>query len=277
MMFSNKSTAVLATLFLGISLTGTALACSTDGWDSATGSIAVGQNFGAVGPDINGVARFEELCAMVVDGTGHVQSNAPSHSRVRGRFYVFADLSELRGASPAEVLVAYSDEGGASELFSIGYSGANWEVDAGGNGGGSSSSAGTSGWNLIEFDWNPAGSGLDVWINADATTDAPTFNVASGGAATLESVRLGAPNGLGGYGGSVYFDSFEMHNETAIGPLFNCDAAPSGSIDISDVVASVDEFTQTTPSTGTPNCDALGGFIDISDVVATVDAFTAAP
>lgn len=270
MMFSNKSSAVLATLILGISLTGTALACSTDGWDNAT-NVAVGQPYDAQGGDANNVSRYEELCGMVVSGTGHVQSNAPSHSRVRGRFYVYADLSNSRGGSSVPVLVAYSDDGATTELFNIAYTGANWAADASGNGGGSNSSAGSSGWNLIEFDWDPAGNGLDVWVNADATADPATFNVASGGAATLESVRLGAPNGLDTFTGSVYFDSFEMHNETAIGPLLNCDAQPDSNIDFNDLLAQYTEvFGSTTPdlATGTPDCDSSGGLIDFNDLLA---------
>jgi hypothetical protein len=163
MMFSKINPAVLATLFFGLTLSGSALACSTDGWDSESGMVAVGQPFGATPPDINGVARFEEFCALVAAGTGYVQTNAPSHSEVTNRFYVWADVS---GTGDADILVGYSAENGTGELFSIAYDGTNFDFASSG---GSDSAAAADGWNLIEYHWN--GTTFEYWVNADATTD----------------------------------------------------------------------------------------------------------
>lgn len=272
MMFSTKTKVIFTTLLSSLLLSSGAYACSLDGWSSSSGAVDVGQPFGASLPDVDGVARFEEFCALQVSDTGHVQTDAPSHSRVRGRAYIFPDT--FSGSNDSNVLVAYSAEDGTGELFSVAWNNGNWVVSA--TGGGSDSTAATGGYDLIEFDYDPGSGNLHVWVNADATTDAPTFTVASGPSATVESIRVGLPDGFNGNTGNFLFvDSVEMHNETAIGPLFNCDAAPNGDIDISDIVAAIDEFTEAGLSAGTPNCDPTNGYINISDIVATIDAFTA--
>lgn len=268
MMFSTKSKVVLATLFSAMTLTTGAFACSLDGWSSSSGAVDVGQPFGAVNPDINGVSRFEELCALQVSGTGHVQTNAPSHTRVRGRAYFNPDFT---GTGDSNVLVAYGAEDGSGELFSIAWNNGMWEVDADGNGGGSDSVASTGGYDLIEFDWNPGSSRLDVWVNADATGEGPTMSVASGGSTTLESIRIGLPDGHGGgNSGNLYVDSVEMHNETAIGPLLNCDADNNTLLNFADLQAMYDEQFGGPPvlSEGTPDCDANGliNFADLNEL-----------
>mgnify|MGYP001824090587 CR=1 FL=1 len=271
MMFSTKTKVIFISLISALTLTSGAYACSLDGWSSSTGAVAVGQPFNASGGDINGVARFEELCALQVNGTGHVETDAPSHTRVRARAYLFPD--SFSGTNDSKVLVAL--DGSGTELFWIAWNDGQWAVSSATEGAATTPASG--GYDLVEFDWDPAGSGdLLVWVNSDAANGDPAdMTVSAGPAATLETIRIGLPNGLNGNSGSaLYVDSVEMHNETAIGPLFNCDSAPSGVIDISDIVAIIDEFTGTIVSSGTPNCDPTGGFINISDVVATIDAFT---
>jgi hypothetical protein len=271
MMFSTKTKVILATLFFALTLSASALACSTDGWDAESGAVAVGQPFGATPPDINGVSRFEELCALMATDTGHVQTNAPSHSRVRGRFYVFPDLTVSRGTSPSDVLIAFSAENGTGELMSIAWDDGNWVADATANGGTSGMSGGTGGWDLIEFDWNPGASTVDVWVNADATTDPATFSIASGGAATMEAVQMGLPTGHGpGNSGSVFLDSVEMHNETPIGPTFHCDADPNGVVEVEDAIAVIDEVFQVALSAGTPDCDSTG-VVEVEDAIAIIN------
>lgn len=265
MMFSYKTAPVLATLFFGIALSGTALACSTDGWNSVSGMVDVGQPFGATGGDIDGVARFEEFCALVAGGTGHVQTNSPSHSEVTNRFYVWPDVDA--GAGDADVLVGYSAEDGSGELFSIAYDGTNFVFTTGG---GSDSAPAADGWNLIEYHWD--GATFDYWLNADATTDAATGSFSGGGAATLESVRLGLPGGTGGFNGAFNFDSFEMHNTTAIGPLLHCDANGDGVLSVDDILRQIDEVF-TSPSilaAGVPDCDLSGGPLNIDDILAAI-------
>lgn len=267
MMFSTKTQVISIAFFFGLTFSAGVFACSTDGWDSTSGSVDVGQPFGASAPDINGVSRFEELCALQASGTGHVQTNAPSHSRVRARMYVFPDVT---GANESTVLVAYSAENGTGELFNVAWDNGNWTVDASGNGGGSNSTAASGGWDLLEFDWNPGSSTLDVYVNADATSDAPTFSVASGGAATMESIRIGLPDGLSGNTGEMFVDSVEMRNETAIGPLLNCDADSNTVVEVDDAVAAIDEVFQVSLASGTPDCDSNGA-IEVDDAVAIVD------
>ncbi len=271
MMFSTKTLVISATFISSLVLSATAFACSTDGWDAESGMVAVGQPSGATPPDINGVPRFEEFCALAASDTGHVQTNAPSHSRVRSRMYVYPDLTGT--TNPSNALVAYSSENGSGVLFTLAWDNSNWVVDASANGGTSGSAGATGNWDLIEFDWNPGSSTIDVYVNADATTDSPTFSVASGGAATMESIRIGLPDGHGsGNSGNFYFDSVEMRNETAIGPLLNCDADTNALIELEDAVEVIDEFFSVGLAPGTPDCDT-NGVVELEDAVAIIDIF----
>lgn len=251
MMFSKKTPAVLATFLLGIALSGSALACATDGWNTESGMVGVGQPFDATPPDLNGVARVEELCAMVATGTGYVQTNSPAHSEVTNRVYIKADITG--GAGTAKVLVLYSAEDGTGEVASIAHDGTNWVFTTGG---GSESVAATSGWDWIEYHWN--GTTFEYWVNADATMDPPTGSFDGGGAATIESVRLGLPEGLGGLSGMFNFDSFQMNNMTAIGPLLIGDA--NGDMDVGplDYFTVRDEILATAVAPGTPDCNLDG-------------------
>ncbi|HKJ15977.1 MAG TPA: hypothetical protein VJ984_01335 [Xanthomonadales bacterium] len=270
MMFSTKTHVISTALFFSLAFSAATFACSTDGWDAETGMVAVGQPSGAVAPDINGVPRFEELCALAASGAGHVQTNAPSHSRVRARMYAYPDIT---GSDDSNILVAYSSENGTGGLFTLAWDNGDWVVDASGNGGTSGSAPATGNWDLIEFDWNPGSGTLDVYVNADATTDSPTFMVNSGGAATMESIRIGLPDGHGGgNSGNFYVDSVEMRNETAIGPLLNCDADSNLVIELEDAVEVIDEFFSAGLAPGTPDCD-LNGVIELEDAVEIIDIF----
>lgn len=251
-MFSKNTPAVLATLFLGITLSGTALACSTDGWDQTVGMVDVGQPFG--GTDLTGVARVEEFCAMVASETGHVQTNSPTHTEVWNRFYV---LPLFTGVGSTEILVGYSDEAGATELFNIGFDGANFTFNV--TGGGSDSFAAPEGWSLIEYNWD--GATFEFWVNEDSV-DPPSGSIDAAGG-TLESVRLGLPNGLGGFSGMVNFDSFEMHNTTAVGPLLVGDANADDDVNILDYPAVQSEILGTL-QIGQPDCN-LDGDVNILD------------
>lgn len=270
MMFSTKTKVIFTTLISALTLSTGVLACSLDGWTSSSGSVAVGQPFGATGGDINGVSRFEEFCALEVSGTGYVQTSAPSHTRVRARAYLNPDFS---GTGESNVLVAYDAEDGTGVLFTVSWNNGNWEVDASANGGTSGSTASTGGWDLMEFDWNPGSNTLDVYVNADATTDSPTFSVNSGASTTLEAIRIGLPDGHGGgNSGNLYVDSVEMHNETAVGALLNCDADGNTGLNFADLSTMYQELFGGPPvlSPGTPDCDANGGinFADLSTLFA---------
>lgn len=275
MLFSKTTPAVLASIFIGFTLSAGAFACSTDGWDFASPTIEVGSPYGTTLPDVSGVSRFEELCALKADEAELVRTNSPSHGRVRGRLYAYPDLSVARTVGGAAVVVAYSgNDGGGSELFHIAYDGGNWTVDAVANGGTSNSVAATGGWDSIEFDWDPGTNNIDVWINADATSVGPTFSINSGTTATtMESLEVGLPVGLGGHTGTLYVDSVELRNETAIGLVPNCDAMPDGSIDFNDLLAQYNEIFNNMLATGTPDCDfsgqaASGGVVDFNDILA---------
>lgn len=270
MIFSKSTLIVLATVLLAFTSIGSALACSTAGWDETSGAVVVGSPFGATPPDENGISRFEEFCALRANGTGHVQTNAPAHERVITAFYSYPELSVVRGAVDASIFVAFSSEVGSGELYRIGYDGSNWIIDATANGGTQTLTPATAGWNRIETDWDPASGTLDFWVNDDPA-NAPTGSVDPGGMATMQSARLGLPDGLGNLAGEVYLDTFKMHNTTAIGPLIHCDADGDTMVNVNDAVAVVDEIFGIALAQGVPDCDLSGGALDVNDAVAIVD------
>lgn len=270
---SKNARAVLASVLTGFTLSGGALACTTDGWDV---TFDAGTNLAVGSPTPEGIWRFEELCGLRMTGEGYVADNSPSHTRVRARFEF--NRAELTGAGDANIYEAYNADTGVArgapvELFHIGFDGANISFDTTGAGGGAmTSTAAAAGWNTVEFDWNSEADTFTFWVNADATTDPATGMIDAGtGVQTLESARLGLPNGLGGLGGAAYFDSYEAHNTTPVGLLLNCDADYDGAVNVNDIVEIVDEIFAVGLAPGTPDCDRSGGAINVNDVVATVD------
>jgi hypothetical protein len=231
-------------------------ACSTDGWAGGTSNIPA--NGQAASPP--GVSRYSEFCALAITGQAHVQSNfAVNESQYRARFYV---LDSLTGAGTVDIFEAYSDEGGASALFKISFNGSQFTFDATDAGGGSTTIASVNGWNVIEFDWNSGGN-FALWVNADATADAATGTIASG-SGTVESVRLGAPNGFS-QTGRLNFDAFESHRTTPVGNLLVGDGNGNGSLTIADVITIGNELNGTLAA-GQPDCNQNGS-ITIADVI----------
>ena len=239
-------------ILLGLGLGINAEACSTDGWvGGASGSYV------ADSPPT--IARYSEFCALSVTGQAHVQSNYASDTRYRARFYV---LDSLTGVGTVDIFEAYSDEGGASPLFKISFDGSQFTFDATDAGGGSTVIGSANGWNVIEFDWNSGGN-FDLWVNADATTDTASGTIASGNG-TVESVRLGAPNGFS-QTGRLNFDAFESHRTTPVGNLLAGDGNGNGSLTIADVITIGNELNGTLAA-GQPDCN-LNGSITIADVI----------
>jgi hypothetical protein len=251
-------------LMLGMGFGLNAHACTTDGWSEAVDAPAGSpQTF----------SRYSELCAMKVSSIGHVQSNFASDTQYIGRFYVFPDVGST---GEVDVLVAYSDDLATSPLFTISYDGTDFNFDAVISGGGTGSAPAESGWNLVEFEYNADGD-FNVWVNEEwtfpdgpyATGPTDTFSAGSG---TVESVQLGAPNGMGGFTGDIYFDAYEAHRSTNVGALLNCDAEGDTDIDINDVLAVVDEVfgAPSILASGQPDCDNNGS-VNINDSLAIVD------
>ena len=283
MMLSKSTPAVLATLFFGLSLGGSALACSMDGWDSNSGAVAVGQPFylGPVPPgEVNPTDRFEQYCAMQATGTGNVRvSTALSHSAFWNRLYVLLNAADFSGAGDAKILVALDDVDG--ELFSISYNKTHLNFNTPG---GSASIAVGPGWHVIEYNVDygaDADGNMDIWVDSDATTDLADASItdivggARGPAAVVEAIEIGLPDGLDTFGAAqVNFDSFALTSTMASGPLDPCQPDPSNpAFNISDVVAIIGDYGLTALSDGTPNCHPESGDITISDVVAAITIY----
>lgn len=252
-------------LLLGLGLGFNAEACSTDGWAGGTSNIPA--NGQAASPP--GVSRYSEFCALAITGQAHVQSNFANDTRYRARVYVFDGLT---GAGTVEIFEAYSDEAATSPLFKISFNGSQFTFDATDAGGGSTSIASTNGWNVIEFDWDSVGNSFDLWVNADATADAPTGSIAPG-VGTVDAVRMGAPNGFGGQTGRIIYDAFESHRTTAVGLLVAGDANNDGNVNSGDIIAIINEFFNSNNlGSGQPDCNEDGN-VNSGDIICVINTF----
>jgi hypothetical protein len=201
---------------------GNASACSTAAWVPGASGVVEANN------PANGVVRVGGECGLKVTGAGYVQDNSPSaEDHFFARFYFFPQLS---GTGNIPVFTAYSDEA-TSVLFSVMFDGTNLSVDATPASGGTSSPVAVveNQWQLVEVSWQSGVSG-GLWLNTDATLEDANVTF-SPGAGVVESVRLGAPDAFGGLSGQMYFDDYESHRETSVGPLPNFDAIVAGHVE----------------------------------------------
>jgi len=251
-----------AVLLSGLVYGPAAMACSTDGWLGGVAQIP--PNGLADSPPV--VSRYSGFCALEVTDTSHVQSNAASDARYRGRFYV---LDGLSGSGDVEIFEAYADESANTPLFKIVFDGSQFTFDASSAVGGGTSApvAAADGWNLVEFDWQADGS-FSYWVNSDANVD-PAAGSVNAGTGVVESVRLGAPNGLGGQSGKLTFDAFESHRATPVGPLLAADANNDETVNILDLgvvrIELLNPGSDELLAPGQPDCNSDGS-INILDV-----------
>ena len=152
-----------------------------------------------------------------------------------------------------------------TDLFTISYDGTDFIFDATEAGGGSASTLASSGWNLVEFEYNSDSSTFNYWVNEAWDFDAlppsyaaPTGTFASG-AGTVEAVQLGAPNGMGDFTGEIIFDAYEAHRTTNVGALLVGDANGSGTVTSGDATRILNEGSLGgTLSIGQPDCNENG-------------------
>jgi hypothetical protein len=134
--------------------------------------------------------------------------------------------------------------------------------------------AASSGWNLIEFEFNSDGD-FNFWVNETwdfgtlAYTSGPSGTFASG-TGTVEAVRLGTPNGMAGMSGTLAYDAFESHRTTPVGALLSGDANNSGAISVADVVALLNELAGTL-QLGQPDCNETGS-VTVADAVCLINS-----
>ena len=239
--------------------TTTTFACTTAAW--------LGGTSGAVLPDdpTNSVARASGFCGLEVTGMGYVQDDSPgSETSFIGSFYFFP---EFTGTGSVDLFVAYSDTGANNELFAVSYDGTNLTIDASANGGGSASVPAVSNqWNVVEFQWvdNATGS---LWVNTDATIASAdgTFNSGSN-EGTVETVRLGAPNGFGGLTGQVIVDQYTSQRTQPVGMLLMGDSNSDNTLNIFDMLGVQSEILGSGLQSGQPDCN-LDGNVNIFDML----------
>jgi|GEM_PF-888489 len=247
----------LAVLLSGTFFVSSTLACSTIAWSSATA--------GATADDpTNGVPRVSGLCGLEVTGTGHVVDISPAaEATVIARFYVYAELT----SGVPVIFEAFSDDAATASLLTVTFDGTNFVFDAGATASGNV--AGKSGWNLVELAWT-GGTGMDYWVNADASIDAVTGSVGAA-AGTMESVILGATAAVDG---KLVFDDYESHRSLPVGALLAGDGNNDGAVNSGDIISIINEFFQAGLASGTPDCN-LDGNVNSGDIICIINAFFA--
>ena len=249
-------------------LASAAFACTTGAW--LAGAV------GAVNPNDpnNGVARVKGFCGLEITGTGHVMDASPlDNANFVGHFYYLPKFTG--GSGTTDLFVAYSNEAGTTELFSVKYDGTNIIFDATAATGTSVSfPADTTHWNLIEFSWNSGTTG-SLWVNSDATIDPPDATYTPG-TGLVQSVKLGAPNGFNGLVGSALIDEYVSHRDLPVGELLAGDANLDGNINSGDIDKVVTEFLSNTLAEGVIDCN-LDGLVNSGDIDCVVKIFLNLP
>lgn len=272
-MRNTKGVVLASILLIGLGFSFTSQACTPDGWSSSS-MVGMGQNgeTGSPLPQPVVSVRFSEFCGYAVTGTSYVQSDHASDTRYIGRFYVFVDVT---GAGSVDLFVAYSDTGATTPLFTISYDGTNFVFDAVGAGNASDTATALSGWNCIEFEYDADTDTFNFWVNEDwdfdtlMYTSGPTGTFSLTGDASVETVQLGAPNGMGGFAGTITYDAFEAHRTTQVGALLVPDANGNGSVTVADVVSIINELTGTL-QIGQPDCN-FNGAVTVADAVCAIN------
>ena len=233
-------------------------ACTLSAWSSNTAP-AVG------GPgDTVELSRYSGICAMQANaGSQYVQDNSPAaEGTLIARFYFLA-----AGSGTADLFVAYSDEGGATPVFTVTADAGNVTITpASGTGATAALTAGR--WNSVEASWT-AGGAISLWVNSDATTAPADGTGSDTSASTIEAVRLGAVNGLGGFT-TINFDQYESRRTTNIGRDIVADANGDGQgPNIFDAIGVVQEIVNGTAQPGQPDCNEDGN-VNIFDAICIV-------
>jgi hypothetical protein len=250
----------LVVLMSGTFFVSSTFACSIDAWESVAAGATVGD------PSIS-IARVGGKCALQVSGTGHVVDNSPAdETTFIGRFYFYP---KLLSAGTYEIFVAYSDQtDDTSDVFVITYDGTNFILTASDGGDFASAPADPDHWNQIEFTWTSGGTG-SLWVNADAALD-PASDTFASGAGSIDQIRMGAVDGVGA--DLAFFDDYESHRTTAVGPLLAGDGNLDGAVNSGDINVVVNEFLANNLGNGVVDCN-LDGAVNSGDVNCIVAIF----
>ena len=253
-----------AIIIIGVLSFQVASACSFEAWFTSSGTV-IAEDPAAP----TQVSRLSGFCGMEAAGTGFVEDRSPvDDESFIARFYFLPELTQTQAGVPvpADIFVAYSDDGATTELFSINFDGANINVDATAapGGGTASAAADTTHWNLIEIAWE-SGVGGSLWVNADAAIPDAASDTFTPGTGSVNSVRFGFPNGFGTLTGMGTFDDYQSQRTLPVGGLLICDANGDESLGIADAISLFNELGGTL-NFGQPDCN-IDGDIGIADVI----------
>lgn len=251
----------LSVLATGAFFSTSTFACSTAAWGAVDAAAIAGD------PSVN-IARVAGKCGLEVSGSGFVNDNTPDgETTFIARFYFFG--KNLPAGTHAIFSATSEDNNTGDSHFTVTYDGTDIKVESGAASGNvASATADPNKWNLVEVEWVSGATG-SIWVNADATTDAPsgTFNSGTG---AIGSARLGAVSALAS--GSAFFDDYVSHRSLPVGPILAGDGNSDGNVNSGDVNVVVNEFLFNNLGDGSPDCN-LDGAVNSGDINCIVAIF----
>lgn len=245
---------LLAAALLAAIPMGSALACTTDNWTSATNGGGLVTGTPTAGDPGDGVARYSGECGLSATAGSFVTNNAPDgESTYRARFYVYTGQT-----GDAVVFRATADDNNAgAEVLRVNYSAPNFNFFQNGNAAGSVAGIVANKWYAIELLYVAGqADGFSATVSGNQTFEGSVAPTAAG-AGTIGSHSLGA---ISGGTGAARVDAFESTRsaDTAIGTLCRGDVNGTLPINIFDRTAVTNEILNGTLAAGQPDCNEDG-------------------
>jgi len=236
-----------------------AMACTTSAWSAVTGNPAPLDGE----PEV-ALPRISGTCAMTLTAAGSVKDTSPAaETKVFIRFYVLGDIS-----SDVIIFEAFSNDSAAPEtsMVSVTFDGTNFVFDAGvapsADVPGKALIGGKAPWNMIQLSWLKNGT---MAYTVNGGTDEEQAGTVDATDDFMESVVLGS---VADPGGTLIFDDYESHRETAVDGLLIADGNSDDLVDVADIVIARNEALGRGLASGTPDC-TLDGEVDVADIVCT--------
>lgn len=254
--------------------------CTVANWSSATNLAD-----SATGTPVDGVARYESVCAVEVALDGAVRflgDNSPAGlgglSQYVARFYVNTAGASLSSGDSVVLFRGFDAvDGAGTKQFEVRLRNNGGALEGVLAAGGTTLSAGLAAraWHSLEMAWNAGTGEIDLIVDGQGS-GGPAAASLSG---TVESVRLGNLNGLNA-GGTLGLDGFESHRSGSVGRLCPGDTNGDGQRDLEDVFAVFDEHATASNSlsalaSGQPDFDE-NAVVDLDDVFAIFNQFALA-
>ncbi|MFA7487128.1 MAG: hypothetical protein WCY72_03455 [Lysobacteraceae bacterium] len=244
---------------------GSALACTTSAWSSATPNASAG--------DPTEVARYSGTCALKADaaGTSYVTDNTPGNEPIyRARFYVYTGSA----TSGSKIFAATSDDdGGGTEAFSVSVDGGALAFAVNGTTVSTTVPVVAQKWYGVEALYR-AGGQFEAKVRGNASpSEVSVVSAGNAGSVNVGSARLGVLSATSN-AVELAFDAFESTRSeaTSVGWLCRGEVTGDGLLNVGDVSTIINEALGNSFATGQPDAteDGLVNVGDVSTVISLI-------